>query len=416
MSEPRAKTKAASECVAPPWVLVAGGFHARGGMDKANFALARRLLARGHAIHLVAHEVEPSLAAHEGVTAHLTPRPAGSTLLGELLLAREGRAVAHAVTASHSHARVLTNGGNCLWPDINWVHSVHHAWPPADASAPVWFKAKNRLTHALSCRRERRAISAARLVIANSERTRRDIIQYLGLDAERVHVVYLGSDVSAAHGVAAATATQRAAARRNWLGVPDERPLVAFVGALGHDQNKGFDTLMEAWRSLCARTEWDADLIVAGGGRSVSRWRERIADANLDGRVRLLGFTERVTDVLAAADLLVSPVRYEAYGLNVHEAISRGVPAMVSACAGVAELYPAELSEMILPDAEDAADLVARLLRWRAHVEEWKTRFAPLSAKLRGRSWDAMAADIVSLAEAESRTPEMAAEYASCTA
>ncbi|MCA1594272.1 MAG: glycosyltransferase family 4 protein [Acidobacteria bacterium] len=383
---------------AAPWVLIAGGFHERGGMDKANHALATHLLARGHALHLVTHAVADALAAHARVNVHLVPRPADSYLLGEGLLARRGRAVARAVTTRHSHTRVVTNGGNCRWPDINWVHSVHHAWPPTDACAPLWFKAKNRLTHALSCRRERRAISAARLVIANSERTRRDLIEHLGLDAERVRVVYLGGDV-AAHGDAV-SANGRAAAR-SWLGVPDERPLVAFVGALGHDQNKGFDTLWRAWRSLCARAEWDADLIVAGGGRGVRNWRERVVAEKLEGRVRLLGFTERVAEVLDAADLLVSPVRYEAYGLNVHEAVARGVPALVSASAGVAERYPAELSEMILPDAEDAADLAARLLRWRSEVKTWKTRFAGLSLELSRRSWDAMAGEIVSLAEDE---------------
>ena len=28
-------------------------------------------------------------------------------------------------------ARVVVNGGNCAWPDINWVHAVHAAWPVA---------------------------------------------------------------------------------------------------------------------------------------------------------------------------------------------------------------------------------------------------------------------------------------------
>ncbi|HEX7174428.1 MAG TPA: glycosyltransferase [Pyrinomonadaceae bacterium] len=395
-----------------PWVLVAGGFHARGGMDKANAALAAHLLERGTPLHLVAHSVAPELAGHALVTAHLVARPAGSYLLGEYLLSREGRRAAAEVTAVRPDARVVVNGGNCIWPDINWVHYVHGAWSPGRPGAPVWFRVKDGAARAWALGRERRALLAARLVIANSESTREALVEAYGLKRDSVRVVYLGSD----EGAAAVSAAERNAARA-WLSVAGRRPQVAFVGGLGLDQRKGLDTLLRAWRSLCARPEWDADLIIAGGGRGLAAVEKQIAYEGLAGRVRLLGFTNRVAEVLAASDLLVSPARYEAYGLNVHEAVCRGVPAMVSAGAGVAELYPAELSEMLLPDAEDAADLAARLLRWRAETEEWKSRFAPFAARLRRRAWGDAAAEFVRVAEGDVHSAGAAGEaLASCPA
>src|SRR3989442_11620291 len=77
-----------------PWVLIAGGFHSRGGMDKANAALATYLLEGGTPLHLVAHQVDTAFPQHPSVTVHLVPRPAGSFFLGEWLLERTGRAVA----------------------------------------------------------------------------------------------------------------------------------------------------------------------------------------------------------------------------------------------------------------------------------------------------------------------------------
>ena len=216
------------------------------------------------------------------------------------------------------------------------------------------------------------------------------MIEHLGVPAERVRTVYLGAEANAAR----ATPAVRAAARA-WLGVPAKRPLVAFVGALGHDERKGFDTLWTAWDELCKRPDWDADLIVAGGGRGVEAWRARIANAGRANRVRLLGFTDRVEEVLAAVDLLVSPARYEAYGLNVHEAICRGVPALVSSRAGVAELYPPDLAGMLLPDPTDAAALAAKLLTWRDRFDGWKRRFNPFAEQLRQRTWTDMAREIV---------------------
>jgi glycosyltransferase involved in cell wall biosynthesis len=373
-----------------PWLIVAGGFHSRGGMDKANAALASYLLERGHAVHLVAHEIDPKLAGR--ARAHVVARPGGSVLLGEQSLASAAARVMRALRARTPRARVVANGGNFVSPDINWVHAVHAAWPPFDTGAPAWFRAKNRLWHALACRRERRALRRARLVVANSERTRRDLVDLVGVEPGRVRTVYLGG------GAGPATARERAVARR-WLGVEEGRPLVLFAGALGHDHNKGFDTLWRAWRELSSRPEWDAQLLVAGGGRGLERWRARVAEAGLTDGVRFLDFSERLPEVLAACDLLVSPVRYESYGLNVHEAVCRGVPALVSRGAGVAERYTDPLSEMLLPDPEDAADLSARLVNWRRSLESWKEEFAPLAFELGRRTWADVAAEFVALAE-----------------
>lgn len=373
---------------------MAGGFHGRGGMDKANAALAWYLLGRGHDVHLVAHEIEAGLARHPRAHAHVVARPWGSVLLGEQRLARAARRVARKLREQSPRARVVANGGNFVSTDINWVHAVHAAWPTADAGAPVWFRVKNRLWHALACRRERRALGRAQLVVANSERTREQLVNLVGVEAGRVRTVYLGGDLRPA------STRERKEARR-LLGVDENRPVVVFAGALGHDNNKGFDTLWRAWRELAAGVGWDALLIVAGGGRGLAAWRARVGEAGLDGSVRFLDFSERLAEVFAACDLLVSPVRYEAYGLNVHEAVCRGLPALVSRAAGVAERYPAALSEMLLPDPEDAADLAARLRRWRHSIESWKEAFAPFADELARRSWADVAADFVAFVEGE---------------
>jgi len=69
-----------------PWVLVAGGFHQHGGMDKANYALASLLASRGHPVHLVSHDVDPCLTSHPRITITQVDRPAGSFFLGDWML------------------------------------------------------------------------------------------------------------------------------------------------------------------------------------------------------------------------------------------------------------------------------------------------------------------------------------------
>src|SRR5207302_297098 len=91
------------------------------------------------------------------------------------------------------------------------------------------------------------------------------------------------------------------------------RPIVVFAGAIGHDHNKGLDILWRAWKQLCSLPDWDGDLVVAGEGRALPHWKAEAAASTFGDRVRFLGFTDRIEELLAAADLLVSPVRYESY-------------------------------------------------------------------------------------------------------
>ena len=383
-----------------PWVIVAGGFHQHGGMDRANAALAAYLLESGVPVHLVGHEIDRRFIEHPLATGHVVPRPRGFPGLAERLLARTGTQVARTTVARHPRARVVVNGGNCPWPDINWVHAVHAAWPVQDAGAPWWSRHRNRRLKVDAVRRERTSLQQAGLVIANSDATRRALIERVGVTPGRIRTVYLGSDPT----WDAVGARERLAAREA-LQLPPDRPVVLFVGAMGTDINKGFDVLWHSWLELTASGRWDASLVAAGDGWRLHGWRAEAARGAAAGSVRFLGFTPAIRDVLAAGDLLVSPVRYESYGLNVHEALCRGLAVMVTRSAGVVERLDDSMTEALLPDGITPAHLADRLRSWRADIQGWRVRAAATAARLRARSWTDMAAELVSVAQA---SPERA--------
>lgn len=387
--------------VAHPWVIVSGDFVKTGGMDRANYALADYLAARiGRQVHLVAYRVDDPLASHPNVVWHRVHKPLNSYTLAEPILMRLGRRVATSLTQDPTRAAptVVVNGGNCCWGDICWIQAVHAAWPRRDVHAPWRFRVRAAWAKARARRREHRVARNARLVITNSCAARRQIVERIGVAQARTRTVYYGID---AQTFRPATRDERVGARSR-LGMAGDRPAVAFIGALGHDRNKGFDVLFEGFVRLCAQAHWDVDLVAAGGGAEVEYWRQRAADLGLAQRIRMLGFVRGGQDVLRAADLLVSPTHYDAYGLGVHEAICCGIPAIVSRSAGVAERYPSDLAgELLLDDPSDVDELVRRLRAWRADVEGWKRRIRPFSDQLRARSWDDMAAEIVAIAEAD---------------
>lgn len=371
----------------PALAIVAGDFVRTGGMDMPNFALARRSAERCYATELVAYRVADELLDEPSLKWHPVRKPLRSYLLGSPLLDLKGRAVASRVQAQGG--RVVVNGGNCRFGDVNWVHYVHAAYEPTDATSLVR-RAKGGLTRVLSLARERAALHAARLVIANSRRTQRDLVGKLGVDASRIQVVYYGIDPER---FKPPTEDERARARAA-LGFP-ERPHVAFVGALG-DRRKGFDTLYTAWRELCASSEWSANLVVLGHGAELSRWKARADADRVGSRIAFLGFRRDVPDVLAACDALVAPTRYEAFGLGVQEALCCGLPALVSADAGVAELYSEELHSLLLADAESAGELRRRLEDWARNSVLLSEATRRLSIRLRQRTWDVMADQMLS--------------------
>jgi glycosyltransferase involved in cell wall biosynthesis len=377
--------------MAHPWLLVAGDFTPLGGMDRANHALGLYLASSGRNVHVVTHRAWPDLASRPTVSLHLVRRPFGRHLFGSPLLASTGRRVWQQLQADG--ARAVVNGGNCAVAAANWVHYLHAAHEPA-VSGSLARRAKGALADRRDRLAEREALERATVIICNSRRTEADVIERMHVSPDRTRVVYYGSDPTL---FAPPTADERIAARRA-LGASADRPLVVFVGALG-DRRKAFDSVFAAWADRCGDKTWDADLIVVGAGAELRAWQERVLAAGLAARVRFLGFREDVPQVLAAADALVHPARYEAYGLSVHEAICRGVPAIVSRSAGVAELYPAALSDLLVDDPENVHEISERLLTWRSNLECWRERLVPLSSQLRARTWSAMAAEIVDVVD-----------------
>ena len=377
------------------WVLVSGDFWRRGGMDRANYELARWLVDRGDRVHLVAHRVDDGLASSRGVEVTLVPRPLGAHAVGFVLLDRAGVRVARA--RAKEGARVIVNGANCHFYDATWVHAVHHAWPVRDDGAPVLVRTKNRIDKWRSRRDEAAIVRRARVVIANSDKTRRDLESLVRVDPERIHVVPLGCDPDA-------DAPQDArviAERRRELGVGPRELFVVFIGALGHDRNKGLDTLLDAWAFL-KRDRYVTGRVFAIGA-AVPRWRAEIAARGLEADVTLLGSRDDAGDILAAADLLVAPTRYDSYGLAVQEALCRHVPAITSSGSGVSERYPPSLARLVLPDPDDARALAERIA-WCARdresaAPEIPREIARLGDEIRTHTWARMSEEIARCVE-----------------
>jgi glycosyltransferase involved in cell wall biosynthesis len=360
-------------------------------MDRANYELARWLAEHGARVHLVTHRIEPDLAALPNVVCHIVPRPFDAHAIDSSVLDYMGRRILRRCVAEED-ARVIVNGGACHYYDVNWVHAVHAAWTVRDEGAPLRARAKNRIQRWRHRRAESTVLRRSRLVLANSEKTRSELVSLVGVDERNVRVVYLGCDPRVDRPASPDAIAQRRAA----LGLAPGELFVLFAGALGYDRNKGLDTLIRAWKLL--REAGAVHGRVLAAGTAYPLWHEEIASHGLTGEVELLGYRKDLSDLLAAADLVVAPSRYDSYGLTVQEALCRHVPAITSSHSGVSERYPATLQSLVLKDPEDARALADQILAWTRDRARVAPEVARLGDHLREHTWSRMAEQMVEAA------------------
>lgn len=155
----------------------------------------------------------------------------------------------------------------------------------------------------------------ADLVLANSARTRDDVIQILGIAKEKIRVVH--------HAVSALP----------FPGAPlVGTPYFLYVGSrFGY---KNFGSLARAFRRALDEGLENVKLITFGGGPFNANERAFINELNLERNVeQFFGSDEVLSTLYSHAIALVYPSLYEGFGLPPLEAMSLGCP-VIAANAG----------------------------------------------------------------------------------
>jgi UDP-glucose:(heptosyl)LPS alpha-1,3-glucosyltransferase len=205
--------------------------------------------------------------------------------------------------------------------------------------------------HRLVMDTERRMVTDGRtLFVANSDLVADELRTWLKVPEPRLRVIENGVDLDRFR---PATADEKAVARRGF-GLPEDAPVIAFVGS-GFER-KGVFKLIEALR---APSLTGAHLLIAGRDRKAKVLAERVARLGLGDRVRLLGGLDDVRPVYAAADLFALPSLYDPMPNAALEALAAGLPAVATPDTGIASHIATTGAGAVA--SRDADDLSAAL-------------------------------------------------------
>lgn len=183
----------------------------------------------------------------------------------------------------------------------------------------------------------RRAASESDAIIAVSEFTARQVVELLGVERERIHVVHHGAD----H-VARATGVER-------------ENIVLHVGAV--QKRKNIARLVEAFEH--APPGWK--LVLAGSeGYGAAEILARIAMSPRRADIQVLGYVSapELAGWYARARVFAFPSLDEGFGMPVLEAMASGVPVIAARRAALPEVCGAAA---LLVDPEDVAVMAAAL-------------------------------------------------------
>jgi glycosyltransferase involved in cell wall biosynthesis len=199
------------------------------------------------------------------------------------------------------------------------------------------------------------SVRRADVVLADSESTRSDVIELLGVSSDRVRVIYPGVDECFRR----VQDTDVLADVRRRYRLPER--FVLSVGTL--QPRKNLTRLIEAYGQL--RADGDTKLVIAGGaGWMYEGIFRRVEELRLQSEVCFPGYVADVDlpALYTLADLFVFPSLYEGFGLPPLEAMACGTPVVTSNVSSLPEVV-GDAALMVDPrDVGALANAMGRVL------------------------------------------------------
>ena len=158
--------------------------------------------------------------------------------------------------------------------------------------------------------------------ICISENTKKDLINYYGINEKKITITYLANFLKTQSG------------KKFKL----SKPFFLFVGS--RKRYKNFKLLLKSY-SLDEKIKKNFDIVCFGGGKFIREEINNIKDLKVDlsSMHQVEGSDEILSSLYSSAEALIYPSKYEGFGLPILEAMSLGCPVISSNTSSLPEVY-----------------------------------------------------------------------------
>jgi UDP-glucose:(heptosyl)LPS alpha-1,3-glucosyltransferase len=370
--------------LAKPILLVtAGASPERGGQESSIRECAAELTSRGVTVTVAA----PYPLGDDAEGIQYLPLGAGRRHAKERSAAfiREAEALIAFYKKTHIvHTMVPARGAHIYTPRSGVFHWLYRRSAESyesrfERALHRWALRLDRTRQRLVQRQEQIiADPAGPIVVAISTLMREGITELYGDLGRRVRVVRNGVD--ARRLLAPEDGRDRS---REALALSDGD--VAFLAVANNFRRKGVYELLKALAKLDERKEgktpprWKAFIAGSDDAEDVE---DRVKKLGLWGRVVVLGSVSTVAALYSAADVLVHPTYYDPAGRVVLEALSVGLPVIVTRWDGAAEFIQGTEAGRLLDEPTDTQAFAYALERFCDPEERVKARASIRSHEL----------------------------------
>jgi glycosyltransferase involved in cell wall biosynthesis len=206
---------------------------------------------------------------------------------------------------------------------------------------------------------EKEGLKYADKIISVSNFTKKKLVEKYGADPNKIEVIHNG-------GVSDLKLEKK---KNNFF--KDNSKIVLFAGRI--TLQKGPEYFLKAAKKVL-EVEKDVKFVMAGSGDMLSRMIELSAELGISKNVLFFGqYSRQDADKLfSMADVFVMPSVSEPFGIVPLEAISKGVPTIISKQSGISEVL-SNVFKVDYWDIEKMADRIVAILRYDSlsnHMKE----------------------------------------------
>ena len=328
----------------------------KGGAERYLVELTRFLVQEEHEVHVFAHRFEEGI---EDLYLHnVAPLPFPKSL----------RVLSFALKCHKQMKRddfdVIMGVGNTWEADLLQPHGGVHwkwFWRSLRAYKNPWLWGVKFLGRVLSLKQWVEGIvedapyrKRVKKIVAISEMVKRDIIDYYGIAAEKVELIYNGVDIEHFH----PRNKEYSKKVRSRYGLSPQDMVLIFVS---HNfRLKGLRYLIQAL-PLIRKKNGNVKLLVVGRDNTRPYWH-LAKKVGCGEDVFFAGGVRDLERYYTSADILVHPTFYDACSLVVLEALASGVPVITTRYNGAGGIISDGQEGFVLEDPTKVETMTEKIL------------------------------------------------------